>query len=221
MGVGEYVGAVPYPKKLLNGDESVVLDLRPHWWFLVPRLALLVLVLVVAVLVAVRVENGPVSVLMGVGVLAALGFFGLRYAEWATTNFVVTTDRLIFRHGVLSKQGIEIPHERINTVVFNQSLFERMLGAGDLVIESAGETPSTFSDIRKPDIVQAEMYRQMEANENRKFDRIGGHVDRLNIGGGGLSVAEQLEKLDDLRTRGVITPEEFEAQKAALLSGGK
>jgi uncharacterized membrane protein YdbT with pleckstrin-like domain len=211
---------VPYPKKLLNDDESVILDLRPHWWFLVPRLALQIFVLVVAILVAVNIDNGPVKVLMGIGVLAALAFFGLRYAEWATINFVVTTDRLIYRSGVLSKKGIEIPHERINTVVFNQSLFERMLGAGDLEIESAGETPSAFSNIRKPDVVQAEIYRQMEANENRKFDRIGGHVDRLNVGNN-LSVAEQLEKLDELRTRGVITPEEFEAQKAALLSGGK
>jgi uncharacterized membrane protein YdbT with pleckstrin-like domain len=215
-----YDSRVPYPQKLLNDDESVVLDLRPHWWFLVPRMVLLLFILVVAILVVAQRAPQAVDLLMGVGVLVALGFFGLRYAEWMTTNFVVTTDRLIFRNGVLSKSGIEIPHERINTVIFNQSLFERVLGAGDLVIESAGETPSTFSDIRKPDIVQAEMYRQMEANENRKFDRIGGHVDRINVAGN-LSVAEQLEKLDDLRTRGVISAEEFEAQKATLLGGGK
>jgi uncharacterized membrane protein YdbT with pleckstrin-like domain len=215
-----YDSSVPYPQKLLNDEESVVLDLRPHWWFLVPRMALLLFVLVVAILVVAQRAPQAVDLLMGVGVLVALGYFGLRYGEWMTTNFVVTTDRLIFRNGVLSKSGIEIPHERINTVIFNQSLFERVLGAGDLVIESAGETPSTFSDIRKPDIVQAEMYRQMEANENRKYDRIGGHVDRINVGGS-LSVAEQLEKLDDLRTRGVISAEEFEAQKATLLGGGK
>jgi uncharacterized membrane protein YdbT with pleckstrin-like domain len=209
-----------YPKKLLNDSEEVVLDLRPHWWFLVPRLALQVFVLVVAILVLVRIDVAAVQVLMGIGVLASLVYFGIRYAQWATTNFVVTTDRVIYRSGVLAKSGIEIPLERINTVVFNQGIFERMLGAGDLEIESAGATPSHFYDIRKPDIVQAEIYRQMEGNENRKFDRLGGHVDRLNTGSN-LSVAEQLEKLDGLRGRGVISEEEFEVQKAAVLEGGR
>jgi len=46
------------------------------------------------------------------------------------------TDRLIFRSGVLSKHGREIPLERVNDISFNASLFERMIGAGDLVIES-------------------------------------------------------------------------------------
>lgn len=209
-----------YPQKLLNDSEQVVLDLRPHWWFLVPRLALQVFVLIIAIVVLTKVDVGAVQVLMGIGVLAALVYFGIRYAQWATTNFVITTDRVIYRSGVLAKSGIEIPLERINTVVFKQGIFERLLGAGDLEIESAGDTPSHFSDIRKPDIVQAEIYRQMEANENRKFDRIGGHVDRLNTGSN-LSVAEQLEKLDDLRSRGVLSAEEFETQKAALLEGGK
>ena len=123
------VADVPYPQKLLNDYESVVLDLRPHWWLLVPRLALQLLVLAVALMVLVRVDNSAVQILMGIGVLVALVYFGLRYAEWATTNFVVTTDRVIYRSGVLAKSGIEIPLERINTVVFKQRLFERMLGA--------------------------------------------------------------------------------------------
>jgi uncharacterized membrane protein YdbT with pleckstrin-like domain len=210
---------VAYPKKLLNDHEQIVLELKPHWWFLVPRLGLLILVLIVALLVLVRVDVAAVQVLLGIGVLAALVYLGIRYAQWATTDFVVTTDRVIYRSGVVAKSGIEIPHERINTVVFNQGVFERMLGAGDLEIQSAGDTPSHFSDIRKPDIVQAEIYRQMESNENRKFDRLGGHVEKLG-GGSNLSVAEQLEKLDDLRHRGVISDEEFEVQKAAVLEGG-
>jgi uncharacterized membrane protein YdbT with pleckstrin-like domain len=210
-----------YPQKLLNDSEQVVLDLKPHWWFLVPRLVLQIFVLVVAILVLAKVDVAAVQILMGIGVLAALVYFGIRYAQWATTNFVVTTDRVIYRSGVMAKSGIEIPLERINTVVFNQGIFERMLGAGDLEIESAGATPSHFSDIRKPALVQAEIYRQMESNENRKYDRIGDHVDRLGGGGSNLSVAEQLEKLDDLRARGVISEEEFQAHKADLLAGGK
>lgn len=210
-----------YPTKLLNPNETVELDLRPHWWFLVPRLSVLLL----AVLVGIYAASTDVSWLdqswfkglAGIGVVVALVWFGLRYAGWATTNFVVTSDRVIYRSGVLSKRGIEIPLDRINTVVFHQGPFERILGAGDLEIESAGATPSRFTDIRKPAVVQAEIYKQSEANENRKYDRIGQNVDET--GGGGLTVAEQLEKLEGLRDRGSITEEQYEAQKQALFGG--
>ena len=101
-------------------------------------------------------------------------------------------------------------------MVFNQGPFERILGAGDLEIESAGATPSSVTDIRKPAIVQAEIYKQSESNENRKFDRVGANLEGM---GAGLSVAEQLEKLEGLRDRGAITAEQYEAQKAQLLGG--
>jgi uncharacterized membrane protein YdbT with pleckstrin-like domain len=218
---------VAYPRKLLNQNETVELDLRPHWWFLAPRLAVLVLAVLLGIVVMAAgddstLDNGAIKALVGIAVVAALIWFGVRYSQWATTNFVVTSDRVIYRHGVLSKRGIEIPLDRINTVVFNQSFFERIIGAGDLEIESAAETPSVFTDIRKPSVVQAEIYRQTEDNENRKFDRIGANASSAGAaaaGAGGLSVAEQLEKLEGLRDRGSITQEQYDAQKAQLLGG--
>jgi uncharacterized membrane protein YdbT with pleckstrin-like domain len=204
---------VAFPRKLLNETEEVVLDLNPHWWFMVKQTALLVLALVLGAIALATDVHDVLRILAGLVIIGALGWWGVRYMDWRTTNFVVTTDRLIYRHGVLSKQGIEIPLERVNNVLFFQRLFERMLGAGDLVIESAGESGrQSFSDVRKPSAVQNEIYRQIEANENRKFDRIS------NVGGPGLSIADELSKLDDLRARGVISEAEFEAQKARLLS---
>ena len=200
-----------FPRKLLNETEEVVLDLHPHWSFLAKQTVALLAALVLGLLVLLNVENGIIQLLSGVLILVALGWWILRYLDWRTTNFVITTDRVIYRHGVLSKHGIEIPLERVNNVLFSQRLFERMLGAGDLIIESAGESGrQAFSDVRKPSAVQNEIYRQIEANENRKFDRIGG-------GHGAPSVADELAKLDDLRARGVISAEEFSAQKARLL----
>ena len=109
-----------------------------------------------------------IKILTALIVLGCLAWFGVRYLQWVSTNFVVTTDRVIHRDGVVAKRGIEIPLERINTVFFHQSLFERMFGPGDLGIESAGETGrETFEDVRKPALVQNEIYRQMEANETR------------------------------------------------------
>lgn len=202
-----------FPTKLLNDDESIVLDLHPHWWYLVAQTAALVAAMILGIVVLVADVPGPVQAVVGLAILAALGWWGIRYLSWRTINFVVTTDRLIYRNGVLSKSGIEIPLDRVNNVLFQQSILERLLGAGDLVIESAGESGrQAFSDVRRPSAVQNEIYRQIEANENRKFDRI-------NRGTAPSSLADELDKLEDLRSRGVLSDEEFDAQKQRLLEG--
>lgn len=159
-----------------------------------------------------------VGVVVALCLIASLVAFIMRYFSWRTTHFVVTTERCIYRSGIAKKSGIEIPLERINTVFFSQTLFERLLKAGDLGIESAGEgSRQSFSDIKNPLHVQNLIYMQMEDNENRKYSRIGDEARLAAVGASGLSVAEQLEKLSSLRDSGVLSPEEFEQQKAALL----
>ncbi|MHB8669998.1 MAG: SHOCT domain-containing protein [Acidimicrobiales bacterium] len=202
-----------FPPKLLNDNEEIVLDLRPHWWALSGPTTLLLALVVVAVIVPGRFHGDlrpPVRVAVLVALLAGLIWFALRYARWMTTNFVVTTDRLVLRSGVLSKQGREIPLDRLNDIGFHQTLFERVIGAGDLLLESAGARgQESVSDIPHPARVQNEIYRQIEAARTKQSDRAEGRRE--------LSVPEQLEKLDELRQRGVISQAEFDDKKAQLL----
>ncbi|MEY2454786.1 MAG: hypothetical protein QOD92_4360 [Acidimicrobiaceae bacterium] len=203
-----------FPQKLLNDGEQVALDLRPHWWYMAGPTAALVGSILLGVL-ALQSDISFFKIVCALLLLFCLGWFGIRYAKWTTTNFVVTSDRVINRYGVISKHGIEIPLERINTVFFNQSIFERLLGAGDLGIESAGERGAeTFEDVRKPAFVQNEIYRQMEANSSRMY----GGRQQAPTQESGLSIPEQIEKLDELRKRGVISEQEFAAKKAELLN---
>ncbi len=209
-----------FPTELLNPEERVILDLRPHWWYFARPMAALVLSLAVGL--AVLAWDDPpnlLNLLVAVAVLSALGCFGWTYLRWATTNFVITSDRLISRSGVFSRSGIEIPLEKINTVFFRQNLFERLIRSGDLEIESASEEGTQeFNDIRRPLNVQNEIYRQMEDNENRKFDRVGSGIERrLADAGGGPSIPEQIAQLDELRQRGILTQAEFDAKKQELL----
>ena len=200
-----------------------MLDLHPHWWFFAKELVGLLAAVVVGALVAVWNPDGSPGKAAGIAtalvILAFLILFATRYSQWITTNFVVTTDRLIYRHGVLAKHGIEIPLERVNTVFFGQSIFERILRTGDLVIESAGEGGrQAFSNVRHPSAVQNEIYKQMEENENRKFDRIGREVrEGDDDSGGGGSIPEQIRQLDELRKQGVVSDEEFKQKKQQLL----
>lgn len=198
-----------FPKKLLNAGEELHVDLRPHWWYF-SKTAAALLVSVVA-LVAARTKTDSdvlVLALAGLTIVSLLWFVG-RYLKWMTTNFAVTSQRVIFRQGVIAKKGIEIPLDRVNTIFFSQGIFERLIGAGDLLIESAGSQGSEkFSDIRRPSKVQNEIYRLMEEEQDRQSR--GGSAREL-------SVPEQLEKLDELRKRGVINEEEFQSKKTKLL----
>ena len=88
---------------------------------------------------------------------------------------------MIFRTGVLAKHGVEIPMDRINNINFHQSIWERVIGAGDLEIESAGrDGQSKFDDVWHPDAVQQELYRQMEAHAQTRagWSRAGGAARR-------------------------------------------
>lgn len=217
-----------FPRKLLNDGEELVLDLRPHWIYLAPSLSSLIVAVIVGIIVITQVPNGWanwVNPPVGLIVLVILVWFGIRYAKWTTTNFVLTHDRVVSRRGVLAKSGMEIPLERINTVTFNQGIFERIVGAGDIGIESASQGGrETFNDIRKPAQVQREIYVQMEANNGRDYDRMAQATSNTmkrdgmsGQGGASLSVPEQLEKLDELRRNGVLTEAEFIAEKSRLL----
>ncbi|MBI2169089.1 MAG: PH domain-containing protein [Actinobacteria bacterium] len=202
---------MPYPRRLLNEGEEVTYDLRPHWWFFAKEAGLGTLVVVLLVLVT-RLDDDSTARDLGFWAFAVVAVVWAlwvlwRLAVWLTTHFVVTSDRLIFRQGVLSRHGREIPLERVNDISFNQSFWERIIGAGDLLIESAGEQgQQRFTDIPQPESVQQEIYRQIEANQARTMG-----------GGREPTVPEQIEKLADLRDRGVLTPEEFEAKKQQLL----
>jgi uncharacterized membrane protein YdbT with pleckstrin-like domain len=196
---------------LLEG-EAVALDLRPHWWFFIGPAAAGVPVL--ALLVVVSRAEGDVQT-AGWWAVAAVAlawavWLGARLARWATTHFVVTSERIVFRSGVLAKHGRDIPLERVNDIASSQTFFERLIGAGDLLIESAGERgQQTFTDIPHPDHVQQEIYRQMEANAARSAAGISRPVP---------SVPEQIAALAELRDRGIVSAEEFEAKKAELLA---
>jgi len=204
---------MPYPKNLLNDHETIAVDLHPHWWYFAYPVLALVGAIVLGIFTLAGTD-GTVQTGLGWVSIAALvvsaGWVVIRYLKWSTTNFVITSDRVIYRSGVLAKSGIEIPLERVNTVHFSQSLFERMVGAGDLMIESgAEEGQQRFTDIRNPDRVQRQIHAQKEDNDRRRFT--------INTEGAGTDVATQLEKLEGMLERGTLTQDEFDAQKARLL----
>ena len=198
------------PKKLLNAGETLVVDSRPHWWYFSKNALALIVSVALLVIGEAKTDSDVIRYVTAGLTLISLLWFVARYLKWMTTNFAVSNNRVIFRQGVVAKKGIEIPLDRVNTIFFNQGIFERMIGAGTLKIESAGTGGhEEFTDIRKPAEVQNTIHRLMEEEQTS-------HVSTTTVERD-LSIPEQIDKLDDLRKRGVITDEDFAAKKSQLL----
>ncbi|HEY5166090.1 MAG TPA: PH domain-containing protein [Acidimicrobiia bacterium] len=219
---------MPFPSRLVYDGETVTLDLRPHWWYFsrhivsgVPLLLVVILAFRISDSDIYNVVKWPVVILVLIWSL----WLGLKYLQWLRTYFVVTDQRVLYRTGVLARHGVEIPLDRISNINFHQGIWERIIGAGDLEVQSAGEEGDTlFENVRHPDGVQHEIYRQMEGHATHASgaDAIGEAVaravrDQAGHGRAGEDVADKIEQLARLRDEGHITPDEFEQRKNRLL----
>ena len=134
----------------------------------------------------------------------------------------MTSDRVIHREGWIAKRSMEIPLEAINDVRFHQGVFERLIGAGDLIISSASEFGrQVFGDIRNPEEVQKAISHQGELNKERMY-RGGGRDPapaQATLPPASASTTGELERLAELRNKGVLTEDEFQSQKKRILEG--
>ena len=210
-----------YPTNLVQEGETVALDLRPHWWYF-SRNILTGIPLAILLIIVLNHLNSTwqnyIGEIVGIVALAWAVWLGLTYLRWRMTYFVVTSRRVIYRSGAISKRGVEIPLERINNINFHQRLIDRIIGAGDLDIESAGrDGQSHFDFIRHPDGVQHEIYRQMEVR-NMPPPMVQQAPAAAPPPSPGAAVPAQIEQLARLRDNGHITEAEYEAKKAELLN---
>ena len=162
-----------YPTRLLAADEDVVLDLRPHWKRIVlPALLVPIVVGAASYGVFALPENDARPwlrwALLAIAVLVLLRFSFWPFLTWQTTQYVLTTRRVVIRRGVLSRSGRDVPLTRVNDVSFSHTLFERMLGCGTLTIESAGEHGQVvLTEVPRVQMVQREVYRCAEEESRR------------------------------------------------------
>lgn len=160
-----------FPESVLTKDEHVELHLHPHWKAMVGPVAVLVLVLAgvgaAGFFLAGHGGGGNIGFLAiaAVGLVLVCWFTVWPWMKWRTTHYVFTNERVIMRHGVFSREGRDIPLNRINDVSFQHTFFERMLGCGTLTIESAGERGQVvLSEIPKVERIQSHLYELVEAD---------------------------------------------------------
>lgn len=164
-----------YPENVLANDEQVVLHRHPHWKRLTGAVFVLVLASAGAAFVAAVVNTmdwqptakNVLFIVIGAIWLVVVGWLTIwPFLNWWTTHFVITDRRVMFRQGVLTRSGIDIPLARINSVEFRHGLSDRLLRTGTLIIESASQDPLEFHDIPRVEQVHSLLYHEV-------FDTLG------------------------------------------------
>jgi uncharacterized membrane protein YdbT with pleckstrin-like domain len=166
---------VGYPDNVLARDEQVVLHRHPHWKRLIGPILVLLLATALAAFGAAVVTNTDweptartvVAVVIGAVWLILVGWLTIwPFLNWWTTHFVITDRRVMFRHGLITRSGIDIPLARVNSVEFRHGLLDRILRTGTLIIESASQDPLEFYDIPRVEQVHSLLYHEV-------FDTLG------------------------------------------------
>ena len=167
-------GVVAYPDKVLGDDEEVVRHLHPHWLTVFWPIVLFLVLVGVASFGAALVPSGDQQatwrlVVVAAAVVLALVLVAVPLLRWRTTHYVITTHRLMFRTGILSRHGRDLGLNRITDVSYKQTLWERVINSGTLSIETAGEGgPTVLAAIPDSDGVQQLLNQLVEEDADRR-----------------------------------------------------
>lgn len=141
-----------------------MVDLRLHWIFLGGPAVLTAVAVAVAVTVVVELPNAPIGVAWVLAAMIAVPALWLvgRIVRWRAISLVVTTTRIVLRRGVLGRDVVQLRLHRVADVHCTQSVFDRVIGSGRLVIELIGDQPMVVDDVRRPRALQRVLTRQLD-----------------------------------------------------------
>jgi uncharacterized membrane protein YdbT with pleckstrin-like domain len=169
---------VAYPEKVLANDERVVEHLHPHWITLVPATLWFLVICAAAGFGLTEIYNNMdggtgrtvlVLIVVAVAVVLLCWLSFAPWIRWRTSHYVFTSHRVLIRRGVFTHTGRDISLQRISDVGFTQTLWDRLVRAGTLTIESAGEHgQETLTDVPNSEAMQQTLNRLIEEDADRR-----------------------------------------------------
>ncbi|HET7798807.1 MAG TPA: PH domain-containing protein [Humibacillus xanthopallidus] len=163
-----------FPDNVLAKGEKVERDLHPHWLTVVVPTIFGLLLTAACVFIVIQTPDDETGnriqwIAVAVLVLVAIPAVVVPYLRWRTTHYVITSHRVMVRRGILTKQGKDITLSKITDVSFQQTLVDRMIRAGSLHIESAGDSPDeNLTNIPNSNVVQQLINRLIDEDDLRR-----------------------------------------------------
>jgi len=141
---------VGYVERHLLPNERVLYKTRLHWVLFLPSMLVVFGGLGLTVLLW-RVPEPPWLWYAGAVVIAVgLGWAFVHYVRLMTSEFAVTTTRLIFKVGLIARYTTELLLSKVEAIGVTQGLFGRVLNYGDLTVTGTGGAREVFRRVRDP-----------------------------------------------------------------------
>lgn len=198
----------------LKKDEKILVIIRQHWVKLALPVGLWLLLTIL--LIWAFNTTGFIISLLGATVPLYL------YLEWKCNLWAVTNLRVVDESGFFSRYSKESPLDKINNVEYDQTLWGRLFGFGDVDIQTAAEMgETTYKLIHHPKVLKDTItHAQEEYKRNQvssQATQLAAAIAKANPAPSQQMIADELQKLFDLLQKGALTQEEFVAQKSRLL----
>jgi len=236
-----------YLDNLLASGEQPIRRTHQHWFVLVADARYAILAWIAAVLLYVVSGSLPDTIRPVLGwvivvlVVGGLLYFGWQVLRWQNEEFVVTSRRVLQMEGVVNKRVVDSSLEKINDAILSESIFGRVFGFGDLEILTASESGiSLLRMLPKPDdfkraMLDAKHDLEMELSGARPLPspaiRAAAPAPASAAAPAAApaapasiqstmsadEVTRTLASLADLRDRGAISADDYDAKKADLL----
>jgi uncharacterized membrane protein YdbT with pleckstrin-like domain len=206
-------------KTNLKQNEKILLSIRQHWFVLIVPVFFTFVFLLFSI-VGIQSEFSGFFFIAG---LASILYLLYKVIDRKTNIWVVTNLRVIDEYGVFSVNSKESPLDKINNVSYRKPLLGRIFNYGNVHIQTAAEMGSTIHKmLEKPKLLkdkiteQQEIFRQEQIKEHAQKLANAVGVNQSNTK---TNLSEELLRLHELKTKGILTEEEFNGLKFKLLNG--
>ena len=205
-------------RTVLKKEERILIITRQHWIKMV--LPVFVWLIAASLLIWLAGTTGLIITLV-----AAL-YPVLEYLNWKNNLWCVTNLRVVDENGFFSRHSKESPLDKINNVEYDQSFWGRIMGFGDVDIQTAAELgETTYELIHQPKLLKdtithaQEEYKKMQLNNQAR--QLAEAIAQTAIVSKPPQhmIADELHKLFELKQKGAITEDEYILQKTKLLLG--
>ena len=221
----------------LQQNEKVLLTTYTSWVMLIVPMLIVLAALITGGLI---ISSFKWTLILFVPTAAYLGW---KYLEWKHNIWVVTNFRVIDEFGVININSRESPLDKINNVSYSQNIWGRILSFGQVEIQTAATIGETvYNNVDKPRLLKDTI---TNAQANYKNVQMSMHVkdivqqmqpmqqpaatpsttyiappqQQTATQSSPLNhhIASELEKLFELRQKGILSEEEYQKAKARLI----
>jgi uncharacterized membrane protein YdbT with pleckstrin-like domain len=203
--------AKTYIQELMGENERILLMTHQHWFVLFGHILLEIILMIILIAGVIAFSSSfPNAVFGFIFILVPLAGMLRDILVWYNREFMVTNRRVIQISGILSKNVVDSSLEKVNDVKMSQSFLGRILDFGDIEILTASELGvNLFKTIGEPIKFKTAM---LNAKERLGLDEMSLAAHSEN------DIPSMIEKLDNLRKRGILSEQEFQQKKSELLA---